>query len=222
MLRAGTSDQVARRALEDLCHSYWYPLYVFLRRGGKSMEDAEDLVQAFFLRLVEINVIGYADPNRGRFRSFLITSMKQFLAKERIHRLAMKRHPGGLISIDAASADERYRLEPVDSETPERLYERSWALTVLEQVMERLRREFVANDNEPRFLVLKEGLTGRGDVRGRELAERLGLTEGAARIALHRVKRRYGELLREELAQTLETPAEVDDELRYLMTVLRG
>ncbi len=210
------------RALATLCEDYWFPLYAFVRREGYSPHDAQDLTQEFFARLLQKNYLADADRRRGRFRSFLLASLKHFLSKERDRARAQKRGGGRApLSLDFASAESRYRLEPADELTAERLFDRRWALTVLEQVLGRLRAESAAADKLPLFDQLKGFLTGRKGSRPySEVADELAMTEGAVKVAVHRLRRRYRELLKQEIAQTLTGPEELDDELRHLFAAV--
>lgn len=224
VLKAGSaSDPGSRPALEELCASYWYPLYAFVRRRGSDPAEAEDHVQGFFTSLLESNAIQYADPARGRFRGFLVASFRQFLAKQHEHRTAAKRTPPGkLLAIDAAFGESRYSREPADDRTPEKLFEYSWALAVLDRAMTRLQAEQAAEGKRERFEAFRGSLTGQSGQSANELGESLGLSEGAVRVAIHRLRQRYGELLREEVAGTLESAEDVEAELKDLMAALQG
>lgn len=213
----------ASRALATLCENYWFPLYAFVRRAGHSADEAQDLTQAFFAEILAKDVLAVADPQRGKFRSFLQAAIKHFLAKERRRRGAQKR--GGrqsVLSLDFQSGEERYRrLEPADNLTPERLYEKRWALALLDLVFVRLRAEFSAAGKLPLFDRLKQFLAGRPDnVSYREVAGELGMTEDAVKVAVHRLRRRYRDLLKDEIAQTVTDPEGLDDELRDLRAAL--
>jgi RNA polymerase sigma-70 factor (ECF subfamily) len=208
-------------AFTHVCQAYWYPVFAFLRRRGESPADAEDHTQAFFTWLLESNVIARADPERGRFRTFLVTALRQFVVRRHLHDSAQKRTPaGGLTSIDARDGEKRYRMEPADLSSPDRQFDRAWALSVLDRVMTRLRDEWTATGRVDRFDVLKSCLTGDAELAGRDLAQSAGMSEGAFRVAVHRLKRRYGELLRLEVGATVDSETEVDDELRDLMRAL--
>jgi RNA polymerase sigma factor (sigma-70 family) len=224
VLTAGQVDSPdAQQALGMLCRTYWYPLYAFARRQGRSAEDAEDLTQGFFARLLEKGSIGQADPARGRFRSFLLASFKNFIAEA--HRQASRLKRGGgqsAVSWDAMSAEERYQAEPKDESTAEALYEDRWALTLLETAMERLGAELTAAGRERVFVELKGQLWGEsGVVSYRELSGRLEMSEGALKVTVHRLRQRFRELLREEVANTVADAGEIDDELRHLVGVVR-
>ena len=223
VLAAGRVDSTrARDALEKLCRNYWYPLYAFVRRLGHSPHDAEDLVQAFFARCLEKNYLGAADQAKGRFRSFLLIALKRFLANEWDKARTQKRGGGAQsISLDALTAEQRYALEPAEQLTADRLFERRWALTLLENVLARLREEQVAQGKNSAFELLKDSLTtGERGMPYSDLAERLGLSEGAVKVAVHRLRQRYRELLEAEIANTVATPEEVAEERRYLLSVL--
>jgi RNA polymerase sigma factor (sigma-70 family) len=225
VLAAGDSSAPeAKEALERLCRTYWYPLYAFVRRQGHSPQDAQDSTQEFFTWLLESKQLRVADSERGKFRSFLLGMLKNFLSDERKKAQAQKRGGGRAhISLDAASAEERFDLEPATDLTPEIIFDRRWALTVMEQTVARLREEYVAADRVELFEELKHFQPG--EVAGRsyaEVAARLGLTESAAKSAIWRLRQRHGDLLREEIAHTVATPAEVDEEIRHLVAVLSG
>lgn len=214
----------AVEALNQLCRTYWFPLYSWVRRQGHSPHDAEDLIQGFFARLIGKGDLAGVDPRRGRFRSFLLASLKHYLANERDKLRAWKR--GGrhcLVPLETDTAEVRYGAEPLDTLSADRIYDRRWALTVLDQVMVRLRTEFRERDKELLFEELKTCLTAdRNALSYAELAEQIGLSEGAVKVAVHRLRRRYRELLRDEIAQTVGDPAAVEEELRDLMNALRG
>lgn len=214
------SETRARQALESLCESYWYPLYAYVRLRGHSADEVRDLTQAFFADLLSRDFLGHIDRSKGRFRSFLLASLENFLSHERDKAQALKKG-GGLrpLALDALHAEDRYRYEPVDRLTPEMVFERRWGLTVLERTMERLRLEF--RDQPDRFERLKPFLTGAGDTQYREVAAGLGMTETAVKAAIHRLRQRYGRLLREEIAETVADSAEVDEEMRHLLGVIR-
>ncbi|MBI2928084.1 MAG: sigma-70 family RNA polymerase sigma factor [Verrucomicrobia bacterium] len=219
--REGEGTQ-AREALETLCRAYWYPLYAFLRRDGQSPEDAEDLTQAFFARLLERNYLAQVGREKGRFRSFLLATLKHFLCDEHDKERAQKRGGGSeVISLDAASAEERYQLEPADERSPDKLFERRWAMTVLDQAAARLREIYAAEGKAILYDELKPFLSGDKNVPPyAEVATRLGLGEGAVKSAIHRLRLRQRELIREQVANTVSTAAEIDDEIRHLIAVL--
>jgi RNA polymerase sigma-70 factor (ECF subfamily) len=217
--RDGTESQ-ARLALESLCQAYWFPLYAYVRRRGHDADEARDLTQAFFADLLSRHFLDVIDQSKGRFRSFLLASLDHFLSHEREKARALKKGGGRLpISLDTADAELRYRPEPADLVTPDLVFERRWGLTVMERTMERLRAE--CDDQADRFDQLKPCLTGDNPDRYAEIAAALGTTPTAVKAAVHRLRQRYGRLLREEIADTVTSPAEVDDELRHLLGVLR-
>jgi len=223
VVSAGRNDTPhARDALEKLCRSYWFPIYAFVRRQGHGPHDAQDLTQEFFARLLEKKQLAGADPARGRFRSFLLASLKHFLANEWDKANAQKRGGGQvLIPIDAATAETSCGFEPADNLTADIIFERRWALTLLEHVLGRLRAEYVRDGKENLFEQLKPTLTEASrTVAYSEIATRLGTTEGAVKVAVHRLRQRYRELLRAEIADTVANPGEVDDEIRNLFTAL--
>lgn len=225
VLTAGHSDTIyARAALEKLCRAYWYPLYAYVRRRGQSPEDAKDLTQEFFARLLERNWVGRADQQKGRFRSFLLSAMNHFLADEWDKARAQKRG-GGLtpVPLQFDTAETRYGYEPVDNTTPEQNYERRWALTLLETVLQRLCSEYEEEDRAEFFTTLHPCLVGDRTAQPyAELAVKLGVSEGTVKSSVHRLRQRYRELLRDEIAQTVDGPGEVDEELRHLFAVLTG
>jgi RNA polymerase sigma-70 factor (ECF subfamily) len=223
VLAAGRGDSTrARDALAELCRSYWYPLYAYTRRRGCSPHDAQDLTQEFFARLLERQDLAQVSPERGRFRSFLLASLNHFLANEWDKARAAKRGGGQpLLRLDGASAEGRYALEPAGDDTPETLFDRQWALTLLERVLARLREEFGAAGKTRLFDRLKDSMAGeRGDAGYAQAAAELGMTEGNVKVAVHRLRKRYRERLREEIAQTVVSPAEVEEEIRHLFTAL--
>ncbi len=225
VVSAGDNDTPhARDALEKLCRAYWFPIYAFVRRQGHGPHDAQDLTQEFFARLLEKKYLASADPAKGRFRSFLLASLKHFLANEWDKTQAQKRGGGQfLIPIDAATAETSCGIEPADNLTAEKIFERRWALTLLEHVLRRLRAEYVRDDREKLFEQLKPTLTEVSrSVRYAEIATRLGTTEGAVKVAVHRLRQRYREVLRAEIADTVASPGEVEDEIRNLFAALAG
>jgi RNA polymerase sigma-70 factor (ECF subfamily) len=219
------SAQGAGDALERLCNSYWYPLYAHVRRQGSSPHDAQDLTQEFFAWLLASNHLSVADPELGKFRSFLLVRLDNFLSDQRKKARAQKRGGGQVIvSLDAELAEERYRLEPTTSElTPEKHFDRHWAFTVMEQTVARLREEYVAAGRAELFEELKRFQPGEDATQSyTEVAARLGLSESAMKAAIFRLRRRHRDILREEIAQTVATPAKVDEEIRYLIAVIAG
>jgi RNA polymerase sigma-70 factor (ECF subfamily) len=218
---ADTSSPQARDALTALCAAYWYPLYAFIRRQGYDAAEAEDLTQGFFTRLLEKDDLVDVDRRKGRFRSFLLASCKHFLANERDRARALKRGGGRkLFAIDSHDAEGRYSREPAHVETPERLFDRRWALTLLDLVLDRLGDEMNRARKGPLFDRLKAALLGEQSASYARLAEELTMTEGAVRVAVHRLRGRYRELLREEIGQTVDDPAAVDDEIRDLFAAI--
>jgi RNA polymerase sigma factor (sigma-70 family) len=223
VIEAGNLNEPhARESLADLCEGYWYPLYAFIRRRGHDPEQAKDLTQDFFAHLLERGILAQADPARGRFRSFLRTVCADYLANRRERENARKRGGGRtFLPIDTAEAEGRYVRELAEELTPERIFDRSWAIALLGRVLEQLRREYEEAGKAATFEALRGGLEyGPGDAPHVAIAARLGTSEGAARVAAHRLRRHYGELLRREIASTLEDPAEVDDEIRDLFVAL--
>jgi RNA polymerase sigma factor (sigma-70 family) len=220
VVAAGGDSTKARHALEHLCQAYWYPLYAFVRREGHGADEAQDLTQEFFARLLEKNWLGAVDREKGKFRSFLLVAMRHFLVNEWDRARRLKRGGGEtVLSLDAQTAEARYALEPADSMTADRIFERRWALTLLEQVLARVRREFVDVGREKLFEELKGALTGEKVPYG-EIAARLNLTEGAIRVAVHRLRLRYRELLRTEIGETVATEGEIDAEVQHLFAAL--
>ncbi len=225
VLTAGASDTTcARAALENLCQTYWYPLYAYVRRRGHSPEDAQDLTQAFFARLLERNWVGQADRQKGRFRSFLLSALNHFLADEWDKARAQKRGGGvAPLPLEFDAAETRYSHEPADNVTPEHNYERRWALTLLDEVLRRLRSDYEQEGKTELFAALHPCLVGdRSAQPYAELAAKLGVAEGTVKAAVHRLRRRYRQLLRDEIGQTVAEPGEVDEELRHLFAVLAG
>jgi RNA polymerase sigma-70 factor (ECF subfamily) len=219
VLAAGTdlSSSGAREALTTLCETYWYPLYAFLRSRGYPAEDAQDLTQAFFARLLEKDTIGHADPARGRFRSFLLAALKNFAANEHDRGFAKKRGGGSqIVSLESGRAEDRFKLEPPSDETPETVFDRRWALTLLDRVMSRLKAEARQAGKTSSFDGLQTYLTGdQPQLTYAQTASELGISEGAAKVAVHRLRRRFRDLVRDEIAQTVSSPEEIEDELRH-------
>ncbi len=206
----------ARSALVYLCERYWYPLYAYLRRRGYPADQAQDLTQEFFTRVLEGRYLDRADPEKGRFRSFLLTSLKFFVADEEDRQRARKRGGGQLVPFEFSSGEKRYQREPAHDETPERIFERRWALSVLDRVVEKLRDEFVQHGRPEHFERLKVFLLGQSDAPYATLSREMNTSEGALKVAIHRLRKRYRELFRQEIADTVADPAEVESELRYL------
>jgi RNA polymerase sigma-70 factor (ECF subfamily) len=222
VIQAGSDDSgVALAALEQLCRRYWYPLYAWVRRSGHAHADAADLTQAFFARLIEKHGLAGLEPGATRFRSFLLAALKNFLINEWQSARRLKRGGGKpIISLDE-QANELYRAEPADNASPDRLFEKRWALSVIELALGRLRSEFVSSERPELFDVLKPALSG--DKLGQpysEIAASFGLSESAIKVAVHRMRKRLGELLRAEVAETLQDSAEVEAELRHLFSTL--
>jgi len=215
---AESSSPGVQEALATLCETYWYPLYAFLRSRGYSAEDAQDLTQAFFARLLEKQTIRHADPARGRFCSFLLASLKNFAANERDRAIARKR--GGdipTLSLEIETAEGRFQMELPTDETPERVFDRRWALTLLDRVMSRLNAETAQSGKPSQFDRLKAYLTGdQPQLSYAETASDLGTSEGAVKVAVHRLRRRFRDLVRDEIAHTVSSPEEIEDELRHL------
>src|SRR5580658_4890441 len=210
----------ARSALVSLCENYWYPLYAYLRRRGYSPDEAQDLTQEFFVRVLEGRYLDRADPEKGRFRSFILTSLKFFVADEEDRHRARKRGGGVLVPLEFSSGEERYQREPAHHETPERIFERRWALSLLDRVVERLRNEFVHHGRPEHFERLKVFLLGQSDAPYALLAREMKTSEGALKVAIHRLRKRYRELFRQEIADTVADPADVESELRFLAAAL--
>ena len=218
----GTESPVVARALEQLCGAYWYPLYAQVRRRGHAPAEAEDLTQSFFARFLEKDWLAGVQPARGRFRSFLLAALQHFLSNEGDRARALKRGGGiPMISLDARVGEERFGLEPATPRTPEQDFDRCWALALLDTVLGRLEREYAAQGKARLFGCLKGTVGGDiAELSGAQLAAELGLSEGAVRVAAHRLRQRYREVLREEIAQTVATPGEIEDELRHLLAAV--
>lgn len=224
VLRAGRTESNERtEALEELCRTYWYPIYGYIRGRGYSAEDAQDLAQAFFERLLEKNYLESVKVERGKFRSFLLASVNHFLSNEWDRARAQKRGGGRAIqSLDEQDAEGRYLEEAVEEQTPESLFERTWAETVLGAVLDRLRYECNAGRRSDRFEALKGFLVDdKGELSFAEAAVRLSDTEAAVKSFVRRLRVRYREMFREELAKTVEDPAQIEEELRHLVTILQ-
>jgi len=217
----GHTGAEAREALESLCSVYWYPLYAYTRSRGNDPETARDLTQAFFAHLLERDLLQPVDPAKGRFRSFLLASLKNFLGHERERAQALKRGGGvPTLSMDGEDAEGRFSREPVERLTPEQIFERRWGLTIMQRAMERL--EAASASRPGQFDRLKGYLTGaEPQVAYRQAAADLGLSEGAVKTAVHRLRREYGLILREEIKATIADADELDDELRHLLAVIR-
>lgn len=208
-------------ALAALCRTYWYPLYAYIRRRGHRAEDAQDLTQEFFARLIEKPILAHVDQQKGKFRAFLLAACNHFLANEHDKRRAKKRGGGSTpISLDA-DAERRYLIEPADGRTPERLFERRWALTLLDHVLGRLRADYSRRGKERLFDELRASLVGEQDAASyRQAARHLGLTEAAVKMTVHRLRQQYRTLLREEIGRTVESPEQIDEEVCALFAAL--
>jgi RNA polymerase sigma-70 factor (ECF subfamily) len=221
VVRAAHPDSAeAQAALGELCRNYWYPLYTFVRRQGHGPHDAEDLTQEFFARLLEKNFVAEAHSEKGRFRTFLLTALKRFLANQWDRQHARKR--GGfqtVVPIDADLAESRLRADPAHEAAPDELYERQWAMTLLDQVMARLQEEYASTDRSALFEQLRGCLTQDDSARPyAEIASQLRLTEAAVKMSMHRLRSRYREVLRSEIGKTVSSPEEVEDEISHLFT----
>lgn len=225
VLAAGQSgSQQAAGALEELCRTYWYPLYAYVRRHGHSREDAEDLTQGFFARLLEKNYLEGVTSDKGKFRSFLLVALKRFMANE-WDRANTQKRGGGVtpLSLDWQDAEMRYQINLSHNLSPDRLYDRAWAMVVLERVITRLRNESESDGKAGHYEQLKSFLMlGRNNIPYARAAGELKMTEGAVRVAVHRLRRRYRELLREEVVQTLANPAQAEEEMQALFCALAG
>ncbi|UCF38038.1 MAG: sigma-70 family RNA polymerase sigma factor [Acidobacteriota bacterium] len=216
------SQTRARTAMEELCKAYWYPLYAFVRSRGYSAEDAQDLTQAFFTRILETGGLATADRNRGRFRSYLLGALKHFLANEWHREKAQKR--GGQVQFfewNDLDPEDRYAGTATPSAGSEFLFDREWALETLSAALEALRQEMVRKGKGEQFEVLKGSLSWEQEASREEIAERLHMSEGAVKVAIHRLRQRYRDLLRSTIAETVSTEADLDDEMRYLVSILR-
>ncbi len=225
VIAAGKRDSAeAEEALARLCASYWYPLFAFVRRQVQSGEEAEDLTQGFFARLIEKGDIGDADRSRGRFRTFLLTACQHFLLNERDRMLTLKRGGGRpALSIDLIAAEGRYQRALSHTETPERLYDRQWCLALLASVLDDLRAEYLTDGSEALFERLRAFLTMPDDAGTyAEAARELDMSMSAIKSAVHRLRRRYREALRRRVADTVESPHDVDDEMHFLLETLRN
>jgi RNA polymerase sigma-70 factor (ECF subfamily) len=211
-------------ALETLCRTYWYPVYAFVRRQGQHPHDAQDLTQEFFARLLQKDYLRSVAREKGRFRTFLIVALKRFMANEWDRARALKRGGGEApLSLDTSLAETRYQQEPAASSDADSVYDRRWALTLLDQAMIRLRQEYEADGKGADFDQLKSFLTvDHADIGYGTIAARLGISEGAARVAVHRLRKRFREVFREQIAQTVSSPAEIDEEVAHLVAALAG
>jgi len=226
VMRAGAATATdSFAALDRLCRQYWQPLYYFVRRRGYNEPDAQDLSQGFFARILEKGLLGAADRERGRFRTFLLRALENFLANEWDRANCQKRGGGRQIfSLDeSAHAEAGYQMLPTDTNTPDQLYDRRWAQAVLGAVLRRLRGEYSDQNGTARFDVLKEFVfSDRGETSYADAAARIGLSESATKSAIYRFRQRYGELLADEIARTVARPEDVDQEISYLLEVLEG
>jgi DNA-directed RNA polymerase specialized sigma24 family protein len=222
VLEAQGESPAAQQALQKLCRTYWRPIFAFLRRQGLRPDEAEDITQGFFAELLERRSLSAVRREKGRLRSFLLGGIKYFLANEGRRAMAIKRGKGQrLVPLEEFRADDRIEMEPADPVTAETIYERRWALTVLENVLARLKDEYCAAGNAALFDSLKELLPDEpGSPSQAEIATRLGMTENAVRQAFYRFRQRYQAILREEIANTVATPGDIEDELRHLIAVL--
>ena len=222
MNAAGAGDSAARSALAKLCETYWYPLYAYVRRGGATPDDARDLTQGFFTSLIERRDLESLHKERGRFRAFLLASLQHYLANDFARRRTLKRGGGMLpLSLELDGAEGRYRFEPIERETPQTLFERRWALTVIEKALAQVRKEWEAAAKTGEFEALKSCLLGGTPAGGyAAVAREISSTEGAVRVAVHRLRRKFQKRLREEIAETVADPSEVEDEIRYLLRAL--
>jgi RNA polymerase sigma factor (sigma-70 family) len=219
---AERDSAAAQEALAELCAIYWYPLYAFARRLGHAPEDAQDLVQGFFARVLQSRWLEAASPEGGKFRSWLLASFRHHLADEHARATAHKRGGGQVtLSLDAFKPEERFAIEPRETDTPEKRFERRWAMTVLEQVLKRLRAAHQAEGKAAQFAALEQTLPGgTGELAYSQIARQLNLSEGAVKVAVHRLRERYRQTLREEIARTVQFPNQIDDEIRHLMEAL--
>jgi RNA polymerase sigma-70 factor (ECF subfamily) len=213
----------SRRALASLCEAYWYPLYVYARRRGDTPDEAQDHTQEFFARFLEHDYFDRADPERGRFRSFLLSSFKFYLCDD-VGRARAQKRGGGIVPLpfEISKGEDMYIREPFHDETPERIFERRWARTLLDRVVARLREEFIRHGRLEHFNKLKPCLQGESEVPYAELARTLETTESALKVGIHRLRKRYRDLLRSEIADIVANPADIDSELRYLIGALAG
>jgi RNA polymerase sigma-70 factor (ECF subfamily) len=213
--------QECRNALARLCERYWYPVYAYVRRRGYPQAEAQDLTQDFFVRILEGRYLDRADQSRGKFRSFLLNSCKFFLADQADRARAQKRGAGAILPFEVAFGEERYGFESLDNETPEGIFERNWAVSLLDQVVSRLRDEFTQHGSPGDFEKLKVFLLGQSEVPYAELAREMGASEGGLKVAIHRLRKRYRVLFQREIAETVADPAEVNSEISFLISTLR-
>jgi RNA polymerase sigma-70 factor (ECF subfamily) len=224
VIAAGDStNPQARQALDALCRIYWPPIYAYLRRRGEDARRAEDLTQGFFLKLLEQDGIGRARAERGKFRTFLLSSLKNYLVDEHDRESAIKRGGGKTpLSLDAREDEEWLIREPAHEESPEKLFDRRWAATVIARALERLERVMLGSVGPERFAALRPFLSATHPGAYAEVARALGIGESAVRVGVHRMRRQFGECLRDEVAQTVESESDVEDELRHLQRIVRA
>jgi RNA polymerase sigma factor (sigma-70 family) len=222
VLTAGQADTPrARKALADLCQTYWYPLYAYVRRRGHSVQDAEDMTQGFFARLLKQDFLSGLSQEKGRFRAFLLASMNHYMADAWARASAQKRAVQKTISLDAETAEHRYQTSMVEKESPDLLFERQWAMTLLETVVQRLAGEYESNDRGRLFAQIQFAILGeRSEVPYTELAAKLGVSHESVRVSVHRLRQRYRQILREEIAHTVSDEKDITEELNYLRKVL--
>jgi RNA polymerase sigma-70 factor (ECF subfamily) len=217
------SETEARRALEGPCQIYWQPLYAYVRHQGANPDEASDLTQAYFTELLEKDLLADVDPAKGRFRAYLLATMRNFLSRDRTRAGRLKRGGGtSTLSLDMEAGEERYTVHSIEQQTPEDIFEHRWAVTVLDRAMARLERDSSFTGGEEQFRSLKPYLTGDLPQQPyRQVAASLGMSEGAVKVAVHRLRKRFGEYLRLEIAETVVDPTDVDDEVRHLLEVVR-
>ena len=222
LLAGGNDSPQATEALAILCRAYWFPLYAYVRRQGHTIEDGQDFTQAFFARLLERKSFHLADRNRGRFRTFLLTSLKHFLINEWRQAKTQKRGGGcQFISLDGSEMETRFLAEPADNRTPDKAFDRRWAMAILNRVLDQLQAEFSATGRGPLFDELKPFLTGDdSELTYAEIGKRLGMSEGSIKVNVHRLRQRHRELLRKEVSMTVDDPDLVDEEIRELLAAL--
>ena len=217
------SDTEAREALETLCQTYWQPLYAYIRHQGHGPEESRDLTQGFFAEFLEKDLLAEVDPDKGRFRSYLLATLRHFLSHERDRERALKRGGGTTtLSLDVEAGEARYSMQPTEAMTPVDVFEHRWAMTVLDRAMDRLGTESKETSNGQQFQILRQYLTSANpQVLYGEAAKDLGMSEGAIRTAVHRLRKRYGQALRAEIAETVANPADTDEEVRHLLATVR-
>jgi len=218
-----STDTEARAALENLCQTYWQPLYAYIRHQGHGPDEARDLTQGFFAEFLAKDLLAEVDPDKGRFRSYLLGTLRHFLSHERDRDRALKRGGGTTtLSLDVEAGEKRYAMQPTEAMTPVDVFEHRWAMTVLDRAIDRLGKSSREADNWPQFQKLKQYLTSANpQVSYGEAAEDLGMSEGAIRTAVHRLRKRYGQALKAEIAETVANPADTDEEVRHLLAIVR-